>query len=156
MMRVRTMGLVAAVLGAAGVAQAQEIQAGRYLCTTEQRAGIGGIHLEGADPPSSFIDDAPFVKFRIEIVRGPGYVVTELPYDGSGADRSAWHTPNAVLHSQYLGDGRSFTASEDQAFLRMGPKQKAGSMWFWHSGFEYPGGEDTNLSVRIGSCAKEG
>ncbi|GEM_PF-2972942 len=138
-----------------GAAEAFELDAGVYLCTVDQRAGIGATHLEDAAPPTAFLDPKPTVKFRIEIARGPGFTIKELPYDGPGASQMAWHPPNAVLHSIYRGDGRDFSAAEDQAFLRVGKDRRPGVIWFWHAGFEYPGGEDTNLSVRTGACSRE-
>lgn len=154
-MRVVGALVTAIMLSGAGTATAQEIEAGKYLCTVAQRAGIGMIHLEGADPPSAFVDAGPTVKFRIEVARGPGYVVTELPYDGPDASGAVWQTDNAILHSAYIGDGWEFTAKEDQAFLRMHQSIEPNTIWFWHSGFEYPGGVDTKLTVRWGRCIRE-
>lgn len=87
-------------------------------------------------------------------MRGPGFTVTELPYTGQGASQSVWQDENAVLHSIYLGDGYMFTAKEDQAFLRIAEMEN-GRLWFYHAGFEYPGGEDVALSVRYGTCSRE-
>lgn len=108
-------------LSVVGRANAFEVDAGVYLCTVDQRAGIGGVHLESGDLPSTFLDATPSGIFRIEIRRGPGFTIVELRYEGPNASHHAWHTPNAVLHSIYRGDGRNFGAAEDQAFLRIGP-----------------------------------
>ena len=50
-----------------GTAEAAEIQEGSYLCTVEQRAGIGATHLEGAGPPGAFVDEEPLARFMISI-----------------------------------------------------------------------------------------
>lgn len=132
-------------------ASAQTVAPGNYLCTVEQRAGVGGNHLEGSGPPTAFVDEAPRLKFRIGITQGPGFTARELPYDGPEASRYEWQTSNAMLHSAYFGDGYDFSAAEGQAFLRMAAKSDD-ELWFYHSGFEYAGGEDVSLTVRYGTC----
>lgn len=154
-MRLRVGGLllVAAVLSPG--AWAQGIAAGSYLCTVEKRTGVSMTHLEGAPPPDVFVDTSPKMKFRMMVERGPGYVATELPYDGPDASQLTWQTENAILHGPYYGDGWQFTAKDDQAFLRMHDSIEPNIVWFWHSGFEYAGGEDPNLTVRWGRCILE-
>ena len=82
----------------------------------------------------------------------------EIQYDGPDRDDSVWHTENSVLHGEYRGDGNLFVAFKDQAFFSFGKatahKNSDGDFEFYHSGFEYPGGEDTKLSVRWGRCKK--
>lgn len=154
-MRFGLLAMVAGLASLAPTAWAQPPEPGDYLCTVEQRAGISKLHLEDSGPPKAFIDPEPVVKFRMRIERGPGFVVSELPYDGADANRYAFHTDNAVLHSIYLGDGGYFTAKEDWAFLTLYRNPMTNLVHFWHSGFEYPGGEDTNLAVRTGTCVRE-
>jgi hypothetical protein len=152
-LRLGSFFLAAAVL--TPVAWGQTIEVGTYLCTVEKRTGVSMTHLEGSPPPEVFVDALGKVKFRLKVERGPGYVVTELPYDGPDASRMTWHTENAILHSPYLGDGWQFAAQDDQAFLRMHKSLEPNAVWFWHSGFEYAGGEDTHLTVRWGRCFLE-
>ena len=154
-MLVRGLLLVAAMAVCGFDASAQTVEPGSYLCTVDQRAGVGGNHMEDSGPPTGYLDDQPRVKFRMAIVRGPGFTVTELPYDGPGASQYQWQDDNAVLHGPYFGDGYKFTAAEDQAFLRMATMAD-GAVWFYHAGFEYAGGEDVALSVRYGTCRREG
>ncbi len=124
-----------------------------YVCTVEQKAGIGAVHLEDAGAPEAFIETETPTRFSIRITgEGQHFVAIETPYSGADRDRYEWHTPNTVLHSAYESDdGRDFVAVEDQAFLRV-TTMRDGSLRFYHSGFEYPGGVDTNLSVRWGTC----
>ena len=146
-----------------GAGEALAAPPGVYLCTTQQRAGIGAIHLEQAPPPSSFKDDGKPVKFRMSIIDYAGFMpvavkpqrIVELPYDGPGRDNAVWQDEFSVLHGGYIGAGTEFTAEKDQAFLRVGWRDGGKSLWFWHAGFEYPGGEDVNLSARFGECVKE-
>lgn len=156
-------GISLALLGAAH-AQGYEPKLGVYLCTVGQTAGIGTIHLENAPPPKAYALQHDGVRFRIGIslianwttASSPRYQITELDYEGPGKDRAVWHTDHAVLHSAYVGGGREFTASEDQGFLRIGPADDTGStVWFWHAGFQYAGGEDVGLAVRLGECQHE-
>jgi hypothetical protein len=130
--------------------------AGDYICTVEQKAGIGALHLEGSGPPRAFVANKPRTRFAIRIspptAKERRYRMVERPYSGRDRDRHVWHTPNAVLHSAYLSaDGEAFVAVEDQAFLQLSPVS-SGSFHFYHAGFEYPGGVDANLSVRWGTC----
>ena len=127
-----------------------------YVCTVEQKAGIGAVHLEGAGAPEAFIAAETPTRFSMRITgEGQHFVAVETPYSGEGRDRYEWHTSNTVLHSAYdSDDGRDFVAVEDRAFLRL-TTMPDGSLRFYHSGFEYPGGEDTNLSVRWGTCAAQ-
>ena len=81
----------------------------------------------------------------------------EIGYDGADRDATQWQTENSILHAEYRGDGNSFAAIEDQAFLTFGKtrhKNSDGDFEFYHAGFEYPGGEDTMLSARWGRCKK--
>jgi hypothetical protein len=83
---------------------------------------------------------------------GQGFTAIETPYSGADRDPCEWHTANSVLHSAYVSeDGQDFVATEDRAFLRI-TVLRDGALRFYHSGFDYPGGEDTNLSVRWGTC----
>jgi len=126
-----------------------------YVCTVEQKAGIGAVHLEGAGAPEAFIATETPTRFAMQITgEGQHFVAIETPYSGADRDRYEWHTSNTVLHSAYESDdGQDFVAVEDRAFLRI-TTMTDGSLRFYHSGFEYPGGEDTNLSVRWGVCVR--
>ena len=127
---------------------------GRFVCTVEQKAGIGGVHLENAPPPSAFVAPHDHYRFAISIERASSrYRVTEAPYAGRDRDPSEWDTPNSVLRAPYDGDGSAFTESEDQGFLTLGSLDPVtGGFWFYLAAYEYPGGEDTNLAVRFGHC----
>lgn len=153
-MLVRSLFAVVGLVMLPLTASAQTVEPGNYLCTVDQRAGVGGNHLEGSGPPTGYLDKQPRIRFRISIARGPGFTVVELPYEGPDASGYVWQDDKAVLHSTYLGDGYAFTAKDDQAFLRMATMVK-GVVWFYHAGFEYAGGEDVALSVRYGTCEWE-
>ena len=138
---------------------------GEYLCTVAEKASIESNHTEGAGPPAAVAYDTPATRFRIGIskVQSGGQQrlqLDELPFDGAGRDTTDWHTPNSVLHAPYLGDGQSFHATEEDAeafFVLGGPTVHSnadGNLSFYHSGFEWAGGEDTYLSVRWGRCKK--
>lgn len=159
MIRFTLIVAASALLCANAYAQRPPPFAGTYLCTVAQKAGIGRIHTESSGEPEAFIAEAGN-RFRIQVAaeRG-GHTVREIPYDGPDRDQAEWHTANSVLHSDYYGeDGEDSTISalQDQGFLRFGfIDRRTGSLWFYHAGFEYPGGEDTNLSVRYGTCERE-
>lgn len=83
------------------------------------------------------------------------YRLVEIAYDGPDRDPYQWEDENSVLHSAYSGDGRRFRAVDSDAFFRMARRpNETGYFEFYHSGFEHPGGEETNLSVRWGQCRK--
>ncbi len=142
-------------------APVRPIPAGIYLCTVLERAGIGSIHIEGSGPPEAFATKAPPTRFKIQIKpnrnRAKPYRAIEVAYDGPDRDQAEWEDANSVLHSVYLGNGEDFYAVDGPAFLslyRTYPGNPDGDIGFYHSGFESPGGEDTNLSVRWGRCRK--
>jgi hypothetical protein len=137
------------------------IGVGVYLCTVLEKAGIRGIHLEGAGPPAAFGGKSAPKRFKVQISpnrnRAKPYRIVEIGYDGSDRDQAEWEDENSVLHSRYLGNGNDFYAVDGPAFLtlyRTLPGNADGDIGFYHSGFEHPGGEDTNLSVRWGRCRK--
>ncbi|MES2001985.1 MAG: hypothetical protein V4444_06720 [Pseudomonadota bacterium] len=81
----------------------------------------------------------------------------EIAYEGPDRDRAEWEDKNSVLHSAYFGNGTDFYAADRPAFMtlyRTRPGHSDGDIAFYHSGFEYPGGEDENLAVRWGRCRK--
>ena len=137
---------------------------GEYLCTVAEKASIESIHLEGSGPPSAVAERNLTTRFRIDIskvqIGGQQRLrLDELPFDGANRDSIEWHTANSVLHSSYLGDGESFhTAQKDtEGFFVLGPTVHSsadGDLSFYHSGFEWAGGEDTRLSVRWGRCKR--
>ena len=137
-------------------ASAENAASGIYLCSVEQRAGIGSTHVSD-DAPASFTDESPHYRFRIQIVEeGETQRVVELAYDGADRSRSEWHTPNSTLHAPYVGVGGEFHATEDLAFLYLSPARPGdGRRAFYHAGFEYPGSVDTVLSTRFGYCLPE-
>jgi hypothetical protein len=133
--------------------------AGDYLCTVGQKAGIAGIHLEGAGPPSAFAKVGPATKFKMRITLEPKrpkhYHLIEIAYDGPDRDGAEWEDEHSVLHSRYVGDGSHFHAVDGPGFFDMAAgADQDGNQEFYHAGFEHPGGEDTNLSVRWGQCRK--
>ncbi len=149
-----------ASLAAAGAffctsASAEPDISGAYNCTIHQQTGISSIHLEGAAPPKAYEQPDVNTTFGMRIDTSPDgknpFVVSETEDRGENPDRTQYHTNYSLLHSAYYGDGYDFTAAEDQAFLRL-HHQKNGSIFFYHAGFEYPGGEDVRLSVRFGEC----
>ena len=131
-----------------------------YLCTVEQKAGIGGVHLEGSADPTAFVAEGVGNRFKIVMTRASEsgtslLYVKEIGYSGTDRDRTEWHTVNSVLHSVSIGDGTDFRSSEDLGILRLTVTDpEMGRLWFYHAGFEYPGGEDVNLSVRYGQCRR--
>lgn len=125
-----------------------------YICAVEQKAGIGAAHLEGSGTPQAFVSRETPTRFGMRITReeGRGSHAAETSYAGPDRDPYEWQTANSVLHGAYSSDdGENFVATEDQAFLRI-LTARNGTLRFYHAGFEYPGGEDTNLSVRWGTC----
>ena len=146
-----------------GTGYAQERVDGDYLCTVAEKASITSIHLEDADPPFAGVDDQLPTRFRMRITQEDegdySYRMIEIPYDGDDRDPRTWHTENSILHSAYLGNGIEFSAIEGQSFLSIHPTvhdNSDGDISFYHAGFEYPGGEDTELSVRWGRCRLTG
>jgi hypothetical protein len=127
-------------LAATGVASAGDLPRGAYLCTVEQKAGIGAEVQEGAAPPAAFIDKAA-AKFRI--------VATPPTKKTKGRVSEA---ARSVLTEPYSGDGWKFSAKGEQAFLRLDFIGEAGWLWFYHAGFEKPDIDHLNLSVRSGPC----
>ncbi|MES2903352.1 MAG: hypothetical protein V4696_04125 [Pseudomonadota bacterium] len=158
---------IAILLGALALAYSEPSSAafdnsGTYLCTVAEKAGITSRHSELAGHPSAAKYDNPMTRFKMVIspIKGQKlrFRLLEIEYAGPDRDDSVWHTEKSVLHGEYRGDGNRFMASEDQAFLSFGKttahKNSDGDFEFYHSGFEYPGGEDTKLSVRWGRCRK--
>ncbi len=142
-------------------ALAQEDVLGDYLCTISEKAGIASLHLEDADPPAAFVDRYLPTRFRMRITDdGDGtqrYRAFEIEYEGEDRDPRSWHTNNSILHSHYFGDRNLFYASDDPAFFALQPTRHTnsdGDLSFYHAGFEYPGGVDTELTVRWGRCRK--
>ena len=123
-----------------GAAAGETFPGGTYLCTVEQKAGIGAEVLEGAAPPAAFIDKTA-AKFRI--------VVTPPTKKAKGRVSEA---ARSVLTEPYSGDGWKFSAKGEQAFLRLDFIGEAGWLWFYHAGFEKPDIDHLNLSVRSGPC----
>ena len=137
------------------------VAAGVYLCTVAQKAGLARIHLEGAGGPSGFIEDKVPTRFKMRITPVPKrpkrFRLVEIAYDGADRDPYEWEDENSVLHSTYLGDGSRFHAVDSEAFFVMARSpDEVGDFEFYHAGFEHPGGEETNLSVRWGKCRKVG
>ena len=132
--------VVAMILAGASAAAAASTPHGAYVCTVEQKAGIGGEMMEGSDPPAAFIDKSA-AKFRI-VVTPPGKGIKGRVREAAGS----------VLRGAYAGDGWRFSASADQAFLRLDFIGEAGWLWFYHAGFEKPDIDHLNLSVRSGPC----
>lgn len=146
-----------ALFFASGVS-AKETIADEYICTVAEKASIASIHLEGAGPPKAMVDDRLPTRFKIRITgEGEQFRLEEIPYGGTDRDPMEWHTGNSILHSSYMGDGNNFSATggDKEAFFVIGPTihtSKDGVISFYHSGFEWAGGEDTNLSIRWGRC----
>ncbi len=140
----------AAALGACALAGnaacgPNDVPRGPYVCTVEQTAGIGAEMMEGSDPPKAFVDDSER-SFRI-VVTVPRKKVKGRVIETTGRDPTS-----ALLQGTYLGDGWTFTGSEDQAFLRLDFVGEAGWLWFYHAGFEKPDVDHLNLTVREGHC----
>lgn len=147
-----------ALIGACliGNAQAGITIVGEYACAVHEKAGIASIHLEDSGPPAAYLEHEIQSTFGMKIEatldeRLP-YKATETTDRGNNPDGMEYHTQFSVLHSAYLGNGSNFGAAEDQAFLRI-YNRKDGGLYFYHAGFEYPGGEDVRLSVRYGECS---
>lgn len=137
-----------------GVATAQRVGVGAYLCSVHQMTAIGSTHLEGAGPPVVF-SDSELYHFRILVTADPDgrLRVVETPYDGPSRSMYQWEDANSTLHSPYVGDGREFRAEDAPGFLTFGPHRWGDDLQFYHSGFQYGGGEDESLAVRWGRCA---
>ena len=137
---------------------------GRYLCTVAEKASIESLHLEDAGPPTAVSQRNVATRFRIEISKqedgqSDKLSLVELNYDGPDRDPTEWQTRNSVLHSSYVGNGSGFqsTDAEFEGFFVLGPTVHSnadGDLAFYHSGFEWAGGEDTYLSIRWGRCKK--
>ena len=136
--------------------------AGQYVCTVAEKASIQSLHLEGANSPVAVAQNNLAYKFLIAIseTEQAEMQLIELPYNGPGADPTEWQTQNSILHIPYLGDGQTFksTDSDDLGSFVLGPTvhtSPSGDLAFYHSGFEWAGGEDTHLSIRWGRCRKQ-
>ena len=143
------------------VASTSENTVGDYLCTVAEKASIESIHLEGADPPKATKNFRVPARFKMRITQEKDkkweFRLVELPYEGADRDPTEWHTRNSVLHSPYVGNGERFSATEKDTegffiFGRTVHTNDDGAYSFYHTGFEWPGGVDTNLSVRWGRC----
>ena len=155
-MRALPLALIVSALAPTAYAQPL-LHAGTYLCTSEQRAGVGATHLENAPPPSAFAEHARF-QFRIAVTRnGADYRLVEAPYDGPGHSDYQWEDDNSTLHAAYLGDGSHFEAADGHGFIDFALVRAGwgGELQFFHAGYEYAGGEDETLSVHWGRCASE-
>lgn len=146
---------IAMLLTLSAYAEAEQDIAGEYACTVLQKAGIASIHLEGADLPKAYLEEGIRSTFGIKIDHVEGdstaYLVKETADSGDNPDRMDYGTQFTVLHSAYYGNGFEFKAGEDQGFLRLHHRQDGG-LYFYHAGFEYPGGVDVRLSARFGEC----
>jgi hypothetical protein len=141
----------------AGGAMAQSLEVGSYLCSVEQKAGVRSTHLEHAGQPEAFADSDRY-RFRIEVSAGPRpgtRQIIEAPYRGAEMSRYQWEDDNSTLHTTYVGDGREFTAVDSLGFLSVSADRWGEGLQFYHAGFEFGGGEDRQLSVRWGQCARE-
>ena len=144
----------ATVMLPTGVASAQSVRPGAYLCSVEQLAGVGSVHLEGASTPDAFTSDERY-RFRLIVTQEDGRLrIEEAPYDGPDGSPSQWEDDNSTLHSIYVGDGRAFRAEEGSGFLNFGAA-RSGVLQFYQSGFQYAGGEDESVAVRWGRCVPE-
>lgn len=137
------------------------VEPGEYLCTVAEKTSISQTHLEDSPLPAATVDDSPPTRFPIAIsVEGNGdFRLVELPYTGSDRDPYEWHSEMSVIHGEYRGDGESFrsTAVGEEGFFVIGRTVHAnpdGNLEFYHSGFEWAGGEDLSLSSRWGRCLK--
>lgn len=138
--------------------QASALSVGGYVCSVEQYAGIGSVHLEGSGPPAAFTEGTPY-RFRLVVSVGAeaGQLrIVETPYTGPDRSTYQWQDANSTLHAPYVGDGRVFSAEGEPGFLIVGPDRgHPGSLQFYHSGFQYAGGEDESVAVRWGRCSPE-
>lgn len=148
--------LAAATLMLASTAAAQSVAVGTYLCTVEQTASIGSTHVEDARPPSASTNNELY-RFRLSVSDAPDgrLRVVEVPYDATDSSRYLWEDDNSTLHSAYRGDGRAFNAEGAPGFLNFGRDRWGDALQFYHSGFQYAGGEDESVAVRWGRCAPE-
>lgn len=138
-----------------GSASAQAVSSGTYICTVEQRASISTTHLEGAGPPEANIHTAQY-RFRMQVTQNSGsFRIVEVPYDGPDQSRMQWEDDNSTFHGAYVGDGRAFHSEDGPGFLNFNRDRWGPALQFYHSGYEYAGGEDQHLSVRWGRCAEE-
>jgi hypothetical protein len=156
-MRIAALCIVLGVL-TSGAAAAEPILAGAYVCDVEQRVGIGSTHLEGDAGAMGFVDEAPRYRFRMSLSDdGEAQRAVEAPYDGSDRSQLEWHTPNSTLHAPYVGaDGVLRATGEEIGFLHLyADASSASRIRFYHSAFEYPGGEDTVVALRYGHCERE-
>ncbi len=153
-MRAIVIGLTAGLM-LTGVASAQAVRVGSYLCSVEQLAGVGSVHLEGAGPPDAFTSVEVY-RFRIVVTQQRDqFRIEEAPYDGPDRSMAQWEDDNSTLHGAYVGDGRAFKEVEGSGFLNFGRDRWGRDLQFYHAGFQYAGGEDESLAVRWGRCAPE-
>jgi hypothetical protein len=153
----------AMALASISAGYAKPAMVGVYLCTTAERAGVRSIHIEGSGPPKAFADDRAPTRFKVRITpnrnRANPFRIVEIGYDGSDRDPYEWQDENSVLHGSYVGNGGLFHAARGPAFLTLSHADypnSDGDLEFYHAGFEFPGGEDTQLAVRWGRCRKIG
>ena len=141
--------------GICGEASARVLSVGTYLCTVEQRAGIGTNHLEGAPPPTAYSGPQHY-RFRISVTaEGDRLRIVETAYTGADRSNAQWEDDNSTLHDAYLGEGDQFSPEHGQGFLDFARNAWGEGVQFHRAGFEYAGGEDEQVSIRWGRCVKE-
>jgi hypothetical protein len=151
--------LTALCVAVATDASARLVEPGTYLCSVEQLAFVSSTHLEDADPPIARGGPHHY-RFRINISNereSDRLVVEEAPYDGPERSLVQWEDDNSTLHAPYVGDGYRFDAvGEVPGFLRFARDRRWGDdIQFYHSSFQYAGGEDIHLNARWGRCQRE-
>lgn len=162
MMVKRSVFLLTCLVLAGGPANAQEALVGEFLCTVAEEAGIASIHLEDAGPPEAYVDEENLpMRFLIRIEQRDGpvddFALIELDYDGPDRDMRDYGTPFSVIHETYRGSDGEFRGPQSPSYFSLYETAHAnedGSFAFYQSGFQYPGGEDTELVVRWGRCRR--
>jgi len=154
--------LITLCLGLLGNTNAEHPFVGDYLCTVSEKASISSTHLENAGPPTAVIDKHLPTRFRMRIspVKHPKgkFQLTEINYKGTDFDQMSWHTIKSIFHGPYFGDGSRFVANDETdgvfSISQTRHANKDGDLSFYHSGFEWAGGDDTRLSIRWGRCKR--
>lgn len=134
---------------------------GDWLCTVAEKAGIASTHLEDAPAPKAYVNHEQPTRFKIRVAlsakNNRQLRIDELPYSGPDRDPREYDTEFSVLHDSYYGEDGYFASKERWGHFNLRKTARNdgdGDYGFYHSGFEYPGREDTELAVRWGRCKR--
>lgn len=131
---------------------------GDYDCRVLSETILASIHLENSGPPQASSTNEPGNYFGIQIDQNDFGVTriseTETSQRPINQQDLEFGIMPSVLMEPYLYDGTDFRAPERVDFMQF--YGSGTQFYFWQSGYQYPGGEDTQLVTRYGECAPRG